>query len=99
MKKLTLVICFLTFLGGLQAQDNKKTDHKMKDCVIMKEGKMTVMKDGKTTAMDKEMTLTDGTRIMPDGKVMMNDGSTKILKDGESIPLSGSSKTKKEPTQ
>ncbi len=45
------------------------------------------------------MTLADGTRVMVDGKVMMADGSTKILKEGESIPLSGLGKMKKEPAQ
>ncbi len=99
MKKLALMIFFLAFLGVVNAQETKKSDHKTKDYVMMKDNKMVVVKDGKTTPMEKEMTLADGTRVMVDGKVMMADGSTKILKEGESIPLSGPGKTKKEPTQ
>jgi hypothetical protein len=98
MKKLALIIFLFTFFGAVKAQDNKKTDHKTKDCVIMKDGKMMVIRDGKTTTMDKEMTLSDGTRVMSDGKVMMKDGSTKILRDGESILLeSRPGKMKKDP--
>ncbi len=98
MKKFALMIFFLAFLGAINAQEPKKTERK-KDYVIMKDSKMMVMKDGKTATLDKEMTLADGTRVMADGKVMMADGSTKILKEGESIPLSGTGKMKKEPTQ
>ncbi len=99
MKKLALMIFFLTFLGAVNAQESKKSDHKTKDYVMMKDNKMVVVKEGKTTAMEKEMTLADGTRVMVDGKVMMADGSKKILKEGESIPLSGLGKMKKEPAQ
>jgi hypothetical protein len=98
MKKLALMLALVLLAVGIKAQDPKKTEHK-KDYVVMKEGKMMVVKDGKTTALDKEMTLADGTRVMSDGKVMMKDGSTKLLRDGESIPLSGATRSKKEPIE
>jgi RNase P/RNase MRP subunit p29 len=99
MKKLALIVFFLALLVVSNGQEPKKTDHKTNDYVMMKDNKMVVVKDGKSMAMEKEMTLADGTRVMVDGKVMMADGSTKILKDGESISLSGLLKKKKEPTQ
>ncbi|MEO5998045.1 MAG: DUF6799 domain-containing protein [Chitinophagaceae bacterium] len=85
MKKIILLFAFFAMAAGVSAQETKK----MKDYVVMKDGKMMVVKDGKTTAMEKDMTLADGTRVMVDGKVMMKDGSTKILKDGESVIIEG----------
>jgi|GEM_PF-5391501 len=99
MRKLALMLLFFVFLGGVNGQETKKTDRKTKDYVMMKDARMVMVRDGKTTAMEKEMTMADGTRVMVDGKVMMTDGSTKILKDGESVPLSGIPKIKKEPTR
>jgi len=87
MKKIILLFAFFVLAAGVSAQETKK----MKDYVVMKDGKMMVVKDGKTTAMDKEMTLPDGTRVMLDGKVMMKDGSTKILKNGETLIIEGRS--------
>lgn len=53
-----------------------------KDHLMMKKGKMVVMKDGKEMKMDKEMTLTDGTCVMKDGtKMMMSEGD--MMMDGK----------------
>ena len=85
MKKFILLFAFFALAAGVSAQESKKT----KDYVLMKDGKMLVIKDGKTTVMEKDMILNDGTKVMPDGKVMMKDGSTKILKEGESLTMDG----------
>ena len=61
----------------------------MTDCVMMKDGKMMIMKDGKSMMMDKTMTMTNGTKVMADGKVMMADGKTAMMKDGEMISMEG----------
>ena len=66
-----------------------KMDHKMKDCVMMKDGKMMVMKGGKTMAMDQSVTMSNGTTVMPDGSVKMKDGTTKMLKDGDYVYMNG----------
>src|SRR3989338_7858521 len=53
----------------------------------MKNGKM-VMIDEKTKAesmMQKDAVLNDGTKVMMDGKVIRKDGTTFMLKEGESI--------------
>ena len=94
MKKLIILIAAAIFTLGAFAQDDSekkmhKMDHKMKDCVMMKDGKIIMMKNGKTMAMDKEMTLGNGTKVMPDGKLVMKDGTTKMMKDDETVYLDG----------
>lgn len=66
-----------------------KDDMMMQNCLMMKDGKMMMMKDGKSMAMDKEMSLDNGARVMTDGTVMMKDGSKKTLKNGECIDMKG----------
>src|SRR5438876_3912480 len=50
-----------------------------KDCLMMKDNKMWVMKDGKTTAMTSDMTLSNGTKVMVDGSYMTKDGKKMML--------------------
>ena len=64
-------------------------EKKMKDGVMMKDGKMWVTQEGKTTAMDKEMTLKNGTKVMPDGSYVTKDGKKMKLANGESIDKEG----------
>ncbi len=62
---------------------------KMKDCVMMHDGKVMVMKGGQHMPLDQQMTLPNGTTVMTDGTVKMADGTTKMLKDGECIYMDG----------
>ena len=56
------------------------------DGVMMKDGKMMMMKDGKPAGqMTKEMTMSNGTKVMTDGKMMMKDGGQMMMKDGQMI--------------
>jgi len=94
MKKL-FIFLLISFLGvGLHAQDKMKTkmagSHHMKDCVMMENGKMTVMKGGKTMDMDQDMTMTNGTVVMKDGTVKTKAGKTMMLKDGDCVMMNGS---------
>ena len=61
----------------------------MPDCVMMKAGKLMVMKGGIVTSLDKDLTLTNGTVIKVDGTVKSADGATIKLKEGEAIGLDG----------
>ena len=57
----------------------------------MKNGKM-IMVDAKTkteSSMEKDATLNDGTKVMTDGKVIRTNGTTFVLKEGESIWMDG----------
>jgi hypothetical protein len=100
MKKLLILASvFVCTAGAVSAQDstgqkmNKmdhgKMDHKMKDCVMMKDGKMMVMKDGQKTEMTEDMTLTNGTTVMKDGSVKTSDGKTMTLKNGDWVDMDG----------
>lgn len=98
IKKLISVIaivcfCCTGFVTTSHAQD-KMGGKKMKDCVMMKDGKMMVMKDGKTMMMDQDMTMKNGSMVMKDGTVKMKDGKTMMMKEGESMDMNGKMKMK-----
>lgn len=78
-----LVALAITFTSFAQ------TGTKMKDCVVMQDGKMMSMHMGAKMAMDKDMTMTNGTMVMTDGTVKMKDGTTKMLKNGEYVGMDG----------
>ena len=61
-----------------------------KDGVMMKDGKMTRMQDGKEIGrMDRETTMSNGTRVMMNGKMMMRDGKELQLQEGQIMMLDG----------
>lgn len=104
MKK---VIMFLLVAGtcttAAVAQDTTKSATpkmektlQMKDCVMMKDGKLMVMKGGTVSPLDKELTLTNGNVIKLDGTIKSTDGTTMKLKEGEAIGLDGKLIMKKE---
>ena len=81
---LTMVL-FLTF-----SNSNAQTkEHAMKDCCMMKDGKMMLMKDGKTMPMDKTMTMKNGTTCMTNGECTMKDGKKMTMKNGDCMEMSG----------
>ena len=66
--------------------------HTMKDCCVMKDGKMMMMKDGKMTPMTEDMTLADGTKCMANGECIMKDGTKMMMKDGDKLMMDGTMK-------
>lgn len=70
--RLTVLLSF-----GLFAQENL-------DGVIMKDGKMVVIKNGKIIMMSRDITFSNGSRVMSDGTVIQKDGSKKMTVEGES---------------
>lgn len=61
-----------------------------KDGVMMKDGKMVRLQDGKDIGrMDREMTMTNGTRVMMNGKMVLKDGKEGKLQEGQSLMLDG----------
>jgi len=59
MKRLLIILMAFLLGTSLKAQDTSshKMHHQMKDCVMMKEGKMIQMKDGKE--MERFTKITD----------------------------------------
>jgi hypothetical protein len=88
-KTASVLALFLMLISlGTNAQTAKKTAM-MKDCCMMKDGKMMVMKDGKTMPMDKDMTMKNGTICMTNGECTMKDGSKMMMKNGDCMEMSG----------
>ena len=59
------------------------------DMLMMKGGQMMVRKNGETMPMMMDMTLSNGAKVMRDGKVMMADGTSRMMIDGEAITMDG----------
>jgi len=85
----SLLIMVLSFtVNNVKAQ--AKTDcETMKDCCMMKDGKMMSVKNGKKMPMDKDMTMKNGTKCMTNGDCVMKDGKTMKMKEGECMDMSG----------
>ncbi|MFI5224023.1 MAG: DUF6799 domain-containing protein [Nitrospirales bacterium] len=61
-----------------------------KDGVMMKDGKMWRLQDGKEIGrMDRETTLSNGTKVAMNGKMMMKDGKEVQMQEGQIIMLDG----------
>ncbi len=58
---------------------------------VMKEGKVFSIKTtGTETILEKETVLADGVKIFPDGKVLLGDGTSRTLQEGDKIVVSSS---------
>jgi hypothetical protein len=61
-----------------------------KDGVMLKDGKMTRMQDGKEIGrMDRETTMSNGTKVMMNGKMTMKGGKEMQMKEGQTVMLDG----------
>jgi len=101
MKKLALILAINLFsftdlfsqqpTSDLPALAQTLDQSKMnkKDCVMMVNGKMLMMVNGKTTDMTGDVKCKDGTVIQKNGDVKMSDGSTKAMKNGDSVDMDG----------
>lgn len=63
--------------------------HDMKDCVMMKDGKMMMMKGGKTMPMSADMKMNNGSTVSTTGEVMMADGNKMMMKNGDCMDMNG----------
>ena len=81
---LMLVLCFAS--SNSFAQTKTTT---MKDCCMMKNGKMMQMKDGKMMPMDKSMTMKNGTKCMVNGECIMKNGQKMKMKEGDCMDMNG----------
>ena|SRR2546425_7236117 len=64
-----------------------------KDSLLMKDGKLWRLHDGKEIGrMDRETTMSNGTRVMMNGKMVTKDGKESQLQEGQSMMLDGKMK-------
>lgn len=99
MKKILVLFLATSLSYGAFAQTDSKMDqNKMKsekmdmmhkNCVMMKDDKMMVCKNGETMAMTKDVMLKNGATVMTNGTVKMKDGKTMQMKNGEVMDMKG----------
>ena len=88
-KTVSLFALFFMIISlGATAQSPAKTIV-MKDCVMMKDGKMMVMKEGKIMPMNKDMVMKNGTKCMTNGECITKDGKKMMMKNGDCMEMSG----------
>jgi hypothetical protein len=83
---LMIGLCFAT--NNSHAQTFAGTG-KMKDCCMMKDGKMMQMKDGKMTPMNSDMTCKNGVKCAKNGECTLKSGEKVRMKEGECIDTEG----------
>jgi len=87
-KLIAMLIMFISFnVTHSFAQTN--SDSTMKDCCMMKDGKMMQIKSGKMQPMEENMTMSNGTMCMMNGECIMKDGKKMNMKEGDCIDMSG----------
>jgi hypothetical protein len=96
MKKVLVSVFAIIFSLAVFAQDStnsmsKTTPHRMQnhDGVLMRNGKLMVMKSGQTSMLTQDLTLSNGTVVMANGTVKKQDGTTVILQDGDYVGMDG----------
>jgi|GEM_PF-2040131 len=57
--------------------------------VMMKAGRMMVVRYGELVMMDEDVLMNDGTRVLADGTVIRTDGTTRTMMEGESMGMDG----------
>jgi hypothetical protein len=57
--------------------------------VLMRDGKIIVLRNGEEMPMEEEMTMLDGTKVMPNGQVIMANGTARMMAEGETISMDG----------
>jgi len=56
--------------------------------VMVEQGEVWVIKDGTVMVLEEELTLPNGTKIMPNGRYE-KDGTVKVLEEGQALDLEG----------
>ena len=74
---------------SMMQQGMKGMKGKMKDCVMMHDGKVMVMKAGQHMPLTQTMNFPNGSAVMPDGTMKMPDGTTHPLKNGDCVYMDG----------
>ena len=60
------------------------------DIITMKDGRVMIIRNDGMRPLEHEMTMPDGTRVGTDGTLVMPDGSTRMMEEGENITLGAS---------
>ncbi len=69
------------------------TDKKVSNGIVMKKGKAVMIKNGSSSMIERDMTLSDGTMIKMNGSISRKDGTAVIIKEGEYMDMDGKIKS------
>ena len=94
MKKVFISLFAITLTLGVFAQDSTMNNMAPKaqqhhEGVIMKNGKLLMVKNGQTTQLTTDLTLANGTVVMANGTVKTQDGTITTLKEGDYVGMDG----------
>ncbi|MEP6952411.1 MAG: DUF6799 domain-containing protein [Ginsengibacter sp.] len=97
MKKVWISLFAITLSLGVFAQDSTnqtpatapQQSVKSHEGVIMKDGKLLMMKNGQTTQLTTDLTLDNGAVVMSNGTLKSKDGTTTTLKEGDYVAMDG----------
>lgn len=64
--------------------------------VMVEQGEVWVMKDGAVMLLEEELTLPNGTKIMPNGRYSKPGESVMTLEEGEAMDLNGNKVTQEQ---
>ena len=53
--------------------------------ISMKDGKVMTVQNGEMKLLEEDITMGDGTRVTMDGTVVMTDGTTRRMREGETL--------------
>lgn len=89
MKKIFFILSTVIFSIHITAKDIHYIlkEHPDKYCVKMQDGRLTVVHEG--SAINSDVTLSNGIIIQIDGTILKKDGSKVELKEGECIDKDG----------
>jgi hypothetical protein len=64
-------------------------DEVSQDHILMQGGRIMIMRNGEMKPMNEEITMPDGTKVSIEGMVLMPDGTTRTMAEGETMLLQG----------
>ena len=64
-------------------------DEMSQDQIVMQDGRVMIVRNSKMSPVDEEITLPDGTKVKSDGMILMPDGTTRMMAEGETMLLPG----------
>lgn len=65
------------------------TGHPYPDGILMTNGMVSLTKGGKISIIEKEITMSNGTRVLSNGTIINKNGSITLMKEGEHMDLTG----------
>ncbi len=75
--------------AGVRATRDQYGTYQMKDGILKAQGAIQFMKDGKMNKVNKELKLSEGFVVRPNGQITKPDGSTVTLEEGQMLTLDG----------